>query len=442
MESAKLNVLRETVEPCRVKLSVEVPVERSRQAYAAAAGEFRKHARIDGFRPGKTPPALVLRQFGDKIRSEALSRLLREAVDEVVKQEKLTPETRPAVEDQDKLTFKEDAPFNFKVAFDIAPEFTAPSYQGLALQRPASTVTDDSVAKTVESLLQRRTTYETVTRPAQQGDMLKADLSSRMADGSEFSDDAKFLLNGAGRWVPLQVPEMIPGVNAALAGAAAGDEKEFEAAFPADYFEKTLAGKTAVVKVKVGEVQETKVPELTDELAKQMGAESAEDLKTRVRGMMTAEDDRRRDQALRDQALEKIMAGPDFPLPPALLYRETVDAYMRIYENETRRGKKEEEVAQDKDKNLEQARGIAKVSLKRHYLLEAIAKAEKIDVGAAELDGAIKSVATANQMTEKNVQRRLVENGRLDDLYCELRDRKTIERIVALATVADAPAAA
>jgi len=136
------------------------------------------------------------------------------------------------------------------------------------------------------------------------------------------------------------------------------------------------------------------------------------------------------------------MAVPDFPLPPALLYRETVDAYMRIYETAMRGGKKEEEVAQDKDKNLEQARAIASVSLKRHYLFEAIAKAEKIEVGAAEMDGAIKSVATANKMTDKNVQRRLMENGRLDDLYCELRDRKTVERVVALAQVSDAPAAA
>lgn len=441
MESAKLNVLRETVEPCRVKLSVEAPAERSRQAYQAAVVEFRKHAKIDGFRPGKTPPALVLRQFGPKIREDACGRLVRELVDEAVKQEKLTPETRPAIENQDKLVFAEDAPFSFKVTFDIAPEFSMPPYKGLPLARPASAVTEASVAKTIASLLERRTTYETVARPAQEGDLLKANLSGRLADGGDLSEDAKFLLNATDRWLPLRVPEMIPGANAALAGLAAGQEKEFESVFPADYFEKSLAGKTVLVKVQIVEVQASLVPELTDELAKQMGAETAEELKTRIKGMMSAEDDRRRDLALREQAVQKLMAVPDFPLPPALLYRETVDAYMRLYEAAMRGGKKEEEVAKDKDKNLEQARATASVSLKRHYLFEAIAKAEKIDVAAAEMDGAIKSVATANQMTDKNVQRRLMENGRLDDLYCELRDRKTVERVVALAQISDAPAA-
>ena len=441
MEAAKLNVLRETVAPCRVKLSVEAPVERSRQAYQAAMVEFRKHAKIDGFRPGKTPSALVLRQFGAKIREDACSRLVRELADEVVKQEKLAPETRPTIENQDKLVFAEDAPFTFKLTFDIAPEFSMPDYQGVSLVRPASTVTEASVAKTIASILERRTTYVAVDRPAREGDLLKASLSSRLADGGDLSEDATFLLNAKDRWLPLRVPEMIPGANAALAGLAAGQETEFAATFPADYFEKSLAEKTVAVKVAILEVQESQAAELTDELAKQMGATTAEELKTHVKEMLIAEDHRHRDLALREQAVQKLLAVPDFPLPPALLYRETVDAYMRLYETAVRGGKKDEDVAKDKDQNLEQARAIASVALKRHYLFEAIAKAEKIEVGGAEMDGAIKAVATANKMTDKNVQRRLMENGRLDDLYCELRDRKTIERVVALAQISDAPAA-
>lgn len=442
MDTGALQVVRTLVEPCRVKLAVDVPVETVRATFDKNLAEFRKFGRVPGFRAGKSPRELLLRHYGKRIREETEKEVIRQATQRAVEQEKLRPETTPRLEKATGVEFHEDAAFAFAVTFDVAPEFPLPSYRGLKIAATAAPVDDALVEKTIAEWLQRRTSYHAVERPAQADDMLKVAWSAKLDGDAALPESAKFFLENPDGWLPLRQPEIIPGALAAVTGRKAGDEVTFQAEFPEDYFEKALAGKSAAYTMRILEVQAPQVPELTDDLAKEMGHQTQAEMRGAVRDYLHAQENRRQRDALRQQALAALLQVPEFPVPPSAIARETVEEFVQLYNQALRGGRKEAELQGEQEKMMAEARTRAQQKLRRHYVLRAVADAEKIEVSQEEFTAAVASLAQMQRMTPKALLRRLEENGRLADLHDQIRETKTLDHVLTLNQGDAAPAAA
>jgi len=442
VETSNLMVVREIVAPCRIKLNIAVPVERVKAVFEKTMKEFGKFGKVPGFRPGKSPRDLVLRHYGKAIRDEARKELIKTATEEAIKQEQVEAETAPRLENPEKLEFAETAAFTFSISMDIAPTFTVPEYKGLMLVRPPQTVNDQSVDETINGLLERRTTFEKVEREAQAGDLLKVNYHGTLADSTVvLADNVKFLLDGQGTWLPLRQPEIIPGATAAMAGAKVGAEVTFTAHFPEDFFEKSLVGKSAEFTVSVLEIHAAQTPALTDDLARQMGAKDVIDMKERVKTMLTSQETQRQGETLRQQILENLMNIPDFAMPPSLLSRQAMQDFLRSYEAELRKGRKENEVMAEQEKLMAQSQTAAHTQMKRYYILRAIATAENVTVEPSAVMAVIEQLAKSQNLSVKVAQRRLADSGGLDDIFIHLRESKTLDRILELSRVMNQPAA-
>jgi trigger factor len=433
-----LTVVRTDVEPCRVKLDIEVPVERVRKVYEDTVKTFNQHGRVAGFRPGKVPRPMLLRQYGKQIEQEARRELVNSGLREALEKEPVEPETRPRVENEDALSVSPDRSFVFSLSFDVPPKFNLPLYKGIHVSRRPSLVGDDQVKEAIDGWLQRRVSFAKVERPSQPGDLLKVSYEGRLDGGAELPEASRFYLSARETWLALREPELIPGTVRGLVGLAAGETRELDAAFPETFNDQALAGKTIHYSFSVVEVQGSQVPELTDDLAKSAGAESVQQMREKVRDNLKAQHDRSEDQSVRQQILTALLAGLDIPLPPTRLRIASYDALMRLYDREVRRGATPEQLQPRADELRRLADEEAVRTLKRFYVLQRIAQEEKIEPDMDRLNDVLQYMAANQDVAPKVLVRRLRESGRLDDVVVSVREEMVLDRLVALAEVAGA----
>lgn len=434
--TAPLTVVRTDVEPCRVKLDIEVPLERVQKVYEDTVKAFNQHGRVAGFRPGKVPRARLLRQYGPQIDQECRRELIRAALGEVLEKEPRQPETTPRIEDEDKLTVSPERAFVFSLSFDVAPTFTLPEYKGIRVSRTQAQVADEQVEEAINQWLQRRASFEKADRASQAGDLLKVSYEGTLSEPAELPETSRFYLSARDTWLALREPELIPGTVQGLVGLAAGQTRELDVAFPESFNDKALAGRQAHYRFTVVEVHGTHVPELTDELAKSAGVESVAQMRDRVRENLKAQHDNAEDQAVRQQVLSALLANLDIPVPPTRQRIASYEALMRLYDREMRRGATPEQLAPRQEEMRRQADEEAVRNLKRFYVLERIAKEEKIEPDIERVNALIGYMASTNRVTPKVMIRRLRENGRLDDVVVSVREDMVLDRLVELAEVA------
>lgn len=436
-----VTIVREEPAAGRVKLDIEVSKDTVRHVMGRVEAEFRKHARIPGFREGKAPRSLLKRHYGPRIMSETKDRILREGVRSALAEADVQPLTVPQIENEQQLTITEGEDFVFAVEFDVPPAFELPDYKALDLPTGAAEVEEEKVESFIQELLSSRVSYETVERPARKGDLVKASYEAKIDDDLEVPASAKFLASATETWVALREPEVLPGIAEALVGVEAGSEKDVDVQFPEEFYEAAFAGKTLAYHFEIMEIQAASTPELTDEFARDLGAESAEDVRTRVRSNLEMQEQREKAEAVRQAVIDQLLEKVDFEVSPALLARESYDVLVNLYQEAARSGKKEEELQENLDALRQQAEEQATKNLRQRFVLEKIAAAEGIELDPSELNSTIKMMAQYQRVTEKKVLQRLRESGRLYDLMDSLRANHTIQRIIELNSEAPADSA-
>lgn len=427
-----VNVVREEPAPCRIKLDVEISAETITDLHAQVERDYCRHARIPGFRPGKAPRALLERHYGARILEDLKDRLIREGTRAALADQKVSPLTVPQVENEQALRVKEGEDFVFAIDFEVAPEFDLPDYRNLDLPSDHVDIAEDKVDDFIGRLLSRRTSYEKVERPAQAGDLLKATYQATLPEGFEVPASARYLVEGKETWVGLREPEILPGITEALTGIEAGGAKDVEVAFPGDFYETAFAGRTLPYHVEVIEVQTAVVPELTDDVAKSLGAESAEDVRERVRISLHDEERRNAHNARREAVVDQLLENVDFPVPPSLLARESYDQMVVLYQQAARGGATEAQLKEQMEAMRQQAGETAQRSLKRKFLLEKIAEAEHLVLDPREVDTTIRIMAHYQKISEKKCLQRLRESGRLMDVIDDIRANRALQHILHL----------
>jgi trigger factor len=404
---------------CRRELDLEVPAEDVQKAVARVAKEFARVARVPGFRPGKAPVTLIRRRFADDIKGEVLQSLLPERIQEAVKGQNLIPITQPQV---DKVDYDENGPLKFHAVFEVLPEFELGAYKDLEVEIQSAEVTDADVEKTLEDSREHAAAFVPVEgRPLAKGDFAQLKLQGTPSDGGEPLKADNVLCQ-------LGAEETLEAFTDNLAGANAGEERRFDVNYPAEYPDKKLAGKTYSYVAEVTAIKDKKLPELDDEFAKAVSdVATMAELRAKIKQGLETDRDQKRNAAIRDAVLAKIVAAHDFPVPDALVENQMHTRLERAVRMLAAQGVDPRAVNVDWDAMRQRQHDPAVEDVKAELLLDRIATAENIDPSEEDVEHELEHMAQHSGESAAVVRASLTKQGALDRMKSKLRSQKTLE---------------
>jgi trigger factor len=420
----------ETLNPTRVKLTVEVPFEELKPSLDAAYKKIGGQVSIPGFRKGKVPPRVIDQRFGRSVvLEEAVNDALPRFYGQAVEENSLQVLGQPEVE----VTELEDGQhLKFTVEVDKRPEFELPDYDGLEVTVDSAGVDYAAVDEQVEGLRERFATLKGVDRAVADGDFASIDLAATV-DGEAVEDlTAKGLSYQAGQG------SLLDGLDEAIVGLSAEESKEFPTALVGG----DHAGEEAVVTVTVKSVKERELPELDDDFAQTASEfDTLDELRTDLRGRL--EQMRRMEQGVqaRDRVLEALLAKVEVPLPEGVVKAEVdgrnhtlshqlESAGMSRAEFLTAEGQSEDEWDADIDKRAREA-------MTAQFVLDKIVEKEQLSVNEQELTEHIVRTASRYGMGPDQFAQEVVQSGQVPMLVSEVVRGKALALVLERAKVVD-----
>lgn len=286
------------------KLTVRFPAERYESQVNTRIAEMGRTVRLKGFRPGKVPTAVIKQRFGAQVRGEVLSDLINTTLREAVTQEKLNPIANPAI---DTTGEPQNGEIAYTATFEIMPELPAVDVATLDIRRVVAEVTDADIDKMLETLRQQRRSFEEVDRASAEGDFVMFEYAASVAD-------YRFPAEGVERaGSVLGSGTLFKTLDDALVGRKAGEAFETDIAFPEDFRNPQLAGKTAAVNFSIIKVQQPNLPEIDSEFAKLFGIADGdlETFRKEVRANLERELKAALMARLKSEVAEKLAAAHD-----------------------------------------------------------------------------------------------------------------------------------
>jgi trigger factor len=414
----------------RVRVEVEVPSDALEQQLRSAAAELGREMRVPGFRSGKVPAEVVLRQVGrEAVMDEAVRRGLPGWYEEAVSDAGITTVGEPDLD----LTDLPDkgSPLAFTIEVGVVPPAELADYMGLEVGRRESRVDPQEVQSELERMRDSLASLETVDRAAAGGDFVVMDYTGSIA-GEEFEGGA-----GRGQVVELGSGRLVPGFEEQLEGASAGEEREVSLTFPDDYPAENLAGKDASFAVEIKEVKEKKLPELDDDFAVEAGGyDSLDELRAEVEQRIGEADERAIEGEFREAAVDAAVAAARVEIPHELVHAKAHEMWHRTSRRFAAQGidparylemtgKTEEELVAESEPDAE-------LALKREAVLAAIVAAENIEVSDEEVSEAMRAAAgpDASDKQVKRAMKRARAQGADEALRDDIAMRKAVDLLV------------
>ena len=386
----------EKLEKNMAKLTIEVSAEELEKAIQGAYLKQRKHISVPGFRKGKVPRQMIEKMYGVEIFYEdAANALIPEAYAKAYDESELAIVSQPSI---DVVQLEKGKPFIFTAEVALKPEVTLGEYKGLKVDKVSTRVTAKEVdAKLEEEQKKNARTITVEDRAVQDGDEIVLDFEG-FVNGVAFE-------GGKGENYPLTIGSnaFIPGFEEQLVGKNIGEDVEVNVTFPEDYQAKELAGCAAVFKCKVNEIKVKELPELDDDFAAEVSEfdtleEYKADIKAKIKEQKQAEGNRQKE----DQAVEKAVANATMEIPEAMIDTQVGQMVQEFAQRLQSQGLSMEQYFQftglTADKMNEEMRPQAVKRIETRLVLEAIAKAENIEISEEKLDAELTKMAEMYQM--------------------------------------------
>lgn len=408
-------------ETCKKELVIEIPPDIVKQESESVTAQYRRLARIPGFRPGHAPASIVRGHFQADIQNEVVQTLLPKYFEDAVRDQKVVG--KPHFDD---LKFEEDRPLTCKASFEVLPEFELKDYKGLEIEEGLSEVTDADVEQTLKELQQRAATFEPVEgRPAQDGDYVMVNYR-----GTESGEAEAKPLEASDAMVHLGGEGTVPAFNENLLGAKPGEVREFKVAYPEDYNTQRLAGKTLNYRVEVQGIKKEVVPELDDEFAKSVSEDQTlEELKAKISESLAARKKHEVEAASKRDLMNKLVEAHDFPVPDTLVESQIGARLESFLTQLLSQGIDPRTIGLDWQKMREEGRPEAEKDVRGSLILEKVADAEEIEVSEEDVDELIRDVAKERHEAPAAVKTRLTRDDELPRIRRRLRNQKALDLI-------------
>lgn len=424
-----MKVSRENGENQQVVLTIEAPAEDWGKAIADAAKRIAKEVNIPGFRRGKAPRRIVEQRVGkDALIDEAYEKFGPKVFEEAMAEEKLELASYPNFE---RVQAEEGKPFILKATITPKPELKLGEYKGLKVEKQVEPVTDEMVMHHIDKMRDRKAQMVDAPEGAEAkiGDLTTIDFKG-FVDGEAFE-------SGEGTDYPLRLGSgsFIPGFEDQLVGMRVGEERDVKVTFPEDYHSKNLSGKEAVFKCKLNKLKNKILPELDDEFVQQASVfKTVDELKKDVREKMEKAAEAKAENDRRVAAIDKAAENVEVDIPEVMI-EDRIDQMLRDFAMRLeQQGMKFEQYLQysggDLMKLRAQYRETAEKNVRTDLMLEAVAKAENIEVTGEDIKTEIAIMAQMYNATPAQVQKIVRQQGRLNDLAVTVMRRKTAKFIV------------
>ena len=404
------------------KLTVEVPSARLDQEVAKRLKEIAPRVRVDGFRPGKVPPAVVKQKYGASVRQDVLGEVIEESYREAIAQSGYEPVAAPQIELLSGMAANE--PIKYTAIFEIMPEVEVKGLDQISITLPRTELQESDVDRMINTLRRQQGTYHETDKPAEEGERVTVDFVGKLDDvafdgGS--GENMSFVI-GAG--------QMLPDFEAGIRGGKVGEEKTFDVAFPADYHSADLAGKTAQFTATIKKVEALQLPEVNESFIKAFGVEdgNTESFRKAIRDNMARELENAKLQVRRNRMFDALLEKNTEQAVAEGMVRMEVERMAREM-------RLERQIPDEKERREVASRAFADVARNRvrlGLLVNKLFSERNIELDQARVDARIQSIASTyedpqevvdwykkDQETLRRLEAAILEEQLIDQLYAQ-----------------------
>jgi trigger factor len=421
----------ETLNPTRVRLTVEVPFEELKPSLDGAYRRIGQQVQVPGFRRGKVPARLIDQRFGrEVVLNEAVTEAVPHFYGQAVNEHQVKALGQPEL---DVTGFEDGGQLVFTAEVDVRPEIALPDYDGLEVTVDDATVTENDVDEQLANLRERFAVVTGVDRPAQPGDFVSLELTA--ARDGEVLDDG----TASGLQYEVGSGTMLDGLDEAVTGLTAGESATFHSALVGGEH----AGQEVDVTVTVSSVKVKELPSLDDEFAQTASEfDTLEELRADVR--TRTERVKRLEQGVsaRDKVLEAVLAKVEVPLPEALVAAELGWRRESLAEQLQAAGLSREDYLESQGQQAEEfdrdVEARTRDAIKAQFVLDAIAAKEQLSVSEAELTEHLVRRAQRSGLAPEQFAQQLVQGNQVSAVVGEVVRGKALTHLIRHAKITDA----
>lgn len=428
-------VKQEQISPCEVELHIQVDAEKVDAAVDDTYAELGKTANIPGFRKGKAPKVVLEKVLDqERVKDRAADKLLKSAYIEALEESKLEPY---ALADVDIIKFEIGEPLEFKAIVPLAPKVELGDYKGIEAERKVETVTDDAVEEELKKILERHTQFPEIhERDAQVGDVVRVEMKDNDKPDAEMKSNV------------FDIGDALPEFNEGLAGMNPDEQKVISVTYPDDFQAEEMRGKTVNWLVKMCDIHEKKVPELTDEWVKETfapeqpeGAEpiaepidTVEKLRAKIKSVMEESAVQAADAEVRNKVVDKAIenAKADFP---GVLVNEGVEKRLEELAGQLKKRQLTiDDFLKYRSISFDDLRAeyeeAAKKDLKSSLVLGEIVTKEDIKIEDADVEEALQAMADENRVPVETIKAYVDRTKSMPDVRNRILTKKVIDFLV------------
>lgn len=427
-----MNVSVKEVGPCKKELTISVGAEDLAKTYNKCLAEIASSVSLPGFRRGKVPLKLLEKRFSQEVEQEVKTQVVSENYTKALDDQKLTALAEPQIAG---LEYDRAKGISFTATVEVRPEFKLPTYKGLEVTSPKAKVDEKEVEDALTELRHSRGSLIDREGKSHEGDHLTGTCELFEGGKSVMRREHVHLHAGHDHLEDIH----LDGLGKKIVGVAKGAEIKWKAKIDDHFPLESCHGKTLDVVLTVEEVKAVKLPELDEDFAKSVGFDSVEALKAKVRSNLEVQKKAELDEQTGEDLLNLIAQDVDFPLPEELLRRQCGNLLRQTDAIHTLAQAPEKDRFELVEKELEKLREPAAVQVRNYFILEEIAKLEKIFVTERDMAVHVSQMAAARGMPPEELMKALKENNALSEIRLGIRERKAVKWLLDNSKISEGP---
>ena len=427
-----MKVNMENLSDTKRKLQVTIPADEVKAERDSVFKEIYTVAKVKGFRPGKAPVKVVESMYKGEIRSETMQKLLSKTLEQALREAEVNPINRPEVTPPDNLELDKD--FEYTVIFEVLPDIELGQYKELKLKKEKQEVKDEDVELSIKHLQEHKAEKEPYEnkKAVKDGDVVIVDFEGSL-DGEPIKDlkreDVEFIVGEQ---------KMIPEFEEAVLGMKKEEEKEIDVSYDETFPIEEARNKAVHYVIKLKDVLKRTLPKVDDELAKGIGLESLDELKTKIKEDLGHQLEKQAQTKMRRELMDLLVEkNPSIEAPPSLVEQEAERLVQGIQQNAQQQGASPMELTEEQ---LQEVRDHAVRNVKASMVLGEISRKEKISVSDEDINENLGAIAMQYNMDTAQIRELYEKNNLLDGLEATLAERKVIDFIVENADIDEVPA--
>ena len=430
MSTVKTDI--QDINETRKTITVSVAAAEIAKIEASLINEFKRDAKIQGFRPGKAPENMIRMRYAKELKSELSQRVVSKAHQEGVSKSDF--EVFGIVDvNEGEITAGSDATITFTV--DVLQAFDTPAYEGLKVTNEPTEASAEDIDKMLEQLLSQRAEFNVAEKAAEKGDYVRCSYEGKIGDElvADLVPETPMFGTQKVTWEEAGA-EGTPGVQAivdGVVGMKAGDEKEVTMEFAADFKPEALAGKTAVYSLKAEEVREKVMPEMDEVFFASLQVKDEAELRERMGENIENQKKEKNSNVERQQITEQLLGSVEFAIPESGIESETEAVLRDFMQRNMQQGASEADFEAHKEQLHEGASKAAHDRLKSRLILSKIAEKEKVQAENDDFSRMIMMQAQqSGEKPEKIVKEIQKDQSRIINMRSEILLGKTMDLIL------------